>query len=72
MIRLSLLFLGALLLGITQGDDSKSAKIKVSESDQKNLERVMINVQTTKIEKDDQGNFKDAEILKVSFAVLGD
>lgn len=66
MIRISILIVGAFLVGITLGQEFKSTKIGVSESSQKNLERVLINVQTTKIEKDDKGNFKDAEILKVS------
>ncbi|KXJ23770.1 uncharacterized protein LOC110249960 [Exaiptasia diaphana] len=69
MLRVSLLVLGALCLGFSLGGEIKSTKIKVKETDTKNLEQVSINVQTAKIEKDNLGNFKDAEILKVAFQV---
>lgn len=65
MLRVSVLVFGAFCLGISLGGDIKSTKINVKESDTKNLEQVSINVQTTKIEKDKLGNFKDAEIVKV-------
>jgi hypothetical protein len=70
MNRILSFVLGLILITATLGDEIKakkteSAKITVSESEKKNQERVSINVETTKIERDVLGNFKDAQIVKV-------
>ncbi|KAK3754853.1 hypothetical protein QZH41_011344 [Actinostola sp. cb2023] len=72
MNRASFFILGVFLVGISLGQDVsqfKSAKIQVSETEKNNMEQVSVSVQTTKIETDKLGNFKDAEMLKVAFQV---
>ncbi|XP_031570141.1 uncharacterized protein LOC116304535 [Actinia tenebrosa] len=74
MNRILSLIFSLILITASLGDDkniqkSETAKITVSESEKKNQERVEINVETTKIERDGLGNFKDAQVLKVAFQV---
>lgn len=70
MNRILSLTLSLVLITATLGADKniqkdETAKITVSESEKQNQERVEISVETTKIDRDGLGNFKDAQVLKV-------
>lgn len=75
MNRILSLILSLILITATLGDDKniqkdESAKITLSESEKNESERVEISVETTKIERDGLGNFKDAQVLKVKIAKI--